>query len=38
MNYKKPYKKYSAQNSNEGIRSLSDCELTPSHPKLSLKK
>ena len=36
--FKKPYKKYSAQNSNEGIRNLSNCELTPSPPKLSLKK
>ena len=36
--YKKSYQKYSNPNSNEGIRNLSNCDLTPSPPPLSLKK
>lgn len=36
--YKKSYQKYSGPNSNEGIRNLSHCDMTPSPPPLSLKK
>ena len=36
--FKKPYQKYSSPNPNEGIRNLSNCEMTPSPPSLSLKK
>ena len=36
--FKKPYQKYSSPNPNENIRNLSNCEMSPSPPSLSLKK
>ena len=36
--FKKSYQKYSGPNSNDGIRNLSNCDMTPSPPPLSLKK
>ena len=35
--FKKPYKKYSLPNPNENIRNLSNCDMPPSPPSLSLK-
>ena len=35
--FKKPYQKYSSPNANEDIRNISNCDLSPSPPSLSLK-
>ena len=35
--FRKPYKKYSYHNSNENIRNLSNCDMTPSPPPLSAR-
>ena len=35
--FRKPYKKYSYHNSNENIRNLSNCDMTPSPPPLSTR-
>ena len=35
--FRKPYKKYSLPNPNENIRNLSNCDMPPSPPSLSLK-
>ena len=35
--YRKSYKKYSYHNTNENIRNLSNCDMTPSPPPLSTK-
>lgn len=36
--FKKPYQKYPLPNSNENVRNLSHCEMTPSPPSSSKKK
>ena len=35
--FRKPYKKYSYHNTNENIRNLSNCDMTPSPPPLSTR-